>query len=437
MVVLDFLGLLFLVAAVLLWRSKMVGYPSLAEGRPEAWRDGRFVFARSSGRYLRDVVLLAVGLRLAALAALVVTNANRALRLSPDSVKYHVVGMEIAREIRAGHWNWANWVDNGWFQFVGLVYAMVGVHPLVVQLINVAIGSATPVLVYFLARRAFNEERVARIAALLVAVFPSFIYYSCLLLKDPIAIAAFALLALCAVALRQKLEIRWLVGAVVALIIFLGVRDYLLIVGIILLAASLLLVRGHRPVRELARLAAVVVVVGVLTSLLGLGFLGLRYAMASRYFDLDYINQTRMNLGARGSGAIFEDPSQATWGSGLGNDLVAAGAAVFYFFFTLDPTNVGSVRQLMALPEVLGFVIFLPFVFRGMVVTWRQLRATATPLLVFTFGILVVYGSATTNMGALYRWRMQAMPFLLSFLALGVVWRGRGVVFRVLSRWVR
>ena len=44
-------------------------------------------------------------------------------------------------------------------------------------------------------------------------------------------------------------------------------------------------------------------------------------------------------------------------------------------------------------------------------------------------------GSAATNMGAMFRWRMQALPFLLAFLTYGLSLHGRGYFYRLMSRW--
>lgn len=88
----------------------------------------------------------------------------------------------------------------------------------------------------------------------------------------------------------------------------------------------------------------------------------------------------------------------------------------------------------MALPEVVLVVLLLPSLLRGLKYSWRYHRQAALPLMVFAFGLLAVYGSATTNMGAMYRWRMQAMPFLVMFMVVGVYVRGRGLFYRLASR---
>jgi hypothetical protein len=181
-------------------------------------------------------------------------------------------------------------------------------------------------------------------------------------------------------------------------------------------------------------MATMVLLVGSATWAMGFGFLGADYIAQSHYFDLDYINQTRINIGDHGSGAFFSDPSSALWGKDLVGTLKALATAIYFSFISLDLTSLGSVRQLMALPEVLVTVMLLPHLFRGLLQSWRHLRQKTLPLMVFAFGILAVYGSATTNMGAMFRWRMQALPFLLAFLLYGLTLSGRGRLYRLLSK---
>ena len=64
---------------------------------------------------------------------------------------------------------------------------------------------------------------------------------------------------------------------------------------------------------------------------------------------------------------------------------------------------------------------------------WRYHRTAALPILILTFALVTVYGAGTTNMGAMYRWRLQAMPFVAMTVFLGASHWRRGPVFGVLK----
>lgn len=361
------------------------------------------------------------------------TDAIRSLNLSPDSLRYHEEALAIAEEMRGGFFNAPNWIDNGWFQFTGLVYYLFGPNPIYIQLINILLGALTPLVVFRLVLEVYGMEKVARATAILVAFLPSFIYWSCLMLKDPLSIFSLSLLVLAVVRLRRDFNVGALAAMAFSLLVLLGVREYLFFVSVFLIVISYVPVEGRRTAPLLATMTGIVVLIGAATYSAGFGVLGSDYIRQSHYFDLEYINQSRINI-SHGTGAFFDEPEAAVWGESADSTFRALAAAVYFFFVSIDLTQIGSLRQLMALPEVLVFLLLLPSLMRGLSQSWQQARQASLPLAVFAFGLLAVYGSAATNMGAMFRWRMQALPLLLAFMVYGAFVHGRGPVFRALKR---
>ncbi|HEX9919442.1 MAG TPA: glycosyltransferase family 39 protein, partial [Pyrinomonadaceae bacterium] len=56
---------------------------------------------------------------------------------------------------------------------VAAIYTIVGRNSLAVQFFNAVLGAATPVVIYVCSQRIFKNRRVAQLAALLVAFYPS------------------------------------------------------------------------------------------------------------------------------------------------------------------------------------------------------------------------------------------------------------------------
>lgn len=395
---------------------------------------GNTVSGRSGAEFLQRLFILGFTVRLLIVGVLIFTNAIEVLHLSPDSLRYHREGVMIARQMEGGFFNWPNWIDNGWFQFTGFVYYLFGPHPILIQLFNITIGSVTPVVVYHLLKKAYADEFVARWTAVFTAFFPSFVYWSCLMLKDPISIFAITTIVLCLLGIRQSFHVKWLLGLAGSLLIILGVREYLFFVAVFFVVASFIPVSGDKLSNTLIKMALLTVFTGALTYFMGFGVLGIDYMRSSHYFDMDYINSTRVAMGDHGSGAFFEDPGSVLWGGDIGSNVLAAATAIFYFFVSVDLTRLGSHRQLMALPEVLIFLSMLPLLFKGFWVSLKKYPQETLPLLVFTIGLMAVYGSATTNMGAMFRWRMQVLPFFLAFIVFGIVQKNKGFYFNTLRR---
>ena len=382
--------------------------------------------------YLQRLFMLAFSTRAILLTLLVVTNATQEMHLSPDSERYHSVGVLIMREMERGFFNWPNWIDNGWFQFTGFVYFLLGPHQLAVQVLNITLGSLTVVVVFYLALEASRSSQVARISALLVALTPSFIFWSCMAIKDPVAILAMSLLVLCTIKLRQKFHMKWTLLMLLALLVFLGIREYMFFMSIGFIAMSMFLFTPYSLPRSgswigLATLAGA-------PMLFGFGVFGFEYFSNSMYFDIDYINIVRVDMGDHGAGALYGPDNVATWGeSGLFEDFLAFLKGVMFFFVTLNFAEIGSVRQLMALPEVLLMVLLLPYLARGIHWLWLD-RNNSFPILVFCFGVMLMLVSATTNIGALFRWRMQVMPLFVIAMCIGVFYIRRGWLYKVANK---
>ena len=430
----------YLVAGSILWFVICISLASQSLGSrmsvaaTSPLQHGVYKDRRSDRRFSQKLFIGALLARLSIVFVFTATDAIRTLHLSPDSLRYHREGVVIASQMAAGNFNWPNWIDNAWFQFTGFIYYLLAPEPFLIQLINITLGALTPILVYHLVARAYENQQCARWAAILTAFFPSFIYWSCLMLKDSLSIFAMALLVLSLVSIRQKFNVKWLLSIGFTLLVFIGIREYMFFVTIFFILVSFFPVEGKRTGPLIIKLTLLVVLLGAGTYVAGFGILGLDYIKSSHYFDLEYINQSRVNIGDHGSGAFFDDPSQALWGKDITSTLKAAGAAIYFFLVSVDLTRLGSIRQLMALPEVLLTICLIPSLFRGVVYSWRNFRQQSLPLMIFAFGIMAVYSSAATNMGAMFRWRMQAMPFILAFIVLGLVAKGRGKIYQSFKR---
>jgi hypothetical protein len=377
---------------------------------------------------LSRLVLYAFLVRFAVVVLFWLTDAIFILRLSPDSERYHRVGLDIMREMEAGIFNWPNWIDNAWFQFTGLVYYLLWPSSFAIQMINISLSSATVAIAFYLTLAVTNNPQASRITAFLVAFFPSMVYWSCLMLKDTAAVFAMTMLVYGIVMIKRQFEWRWLAMIAVGLLIYLGIREYLFFVSIGLVCVSLVLFPAG-GLLGVGRVIVPVLVLAMVPYLLGYGYFGIDYSRETEYFDLEYINHVRTAMGDHGTGAFYDPGEVRTWGEEPQQDILTALTGIFFFFVTLDLTSVDSTRQIIALPEVLLFLVLIPSMFRGIRTFWAY-RETTFPVLVFAFGVMAVYVVGTTNMGAMFRWKMQIMPLFLMFITVGLLQSGKGVLYR-------
>lgn len=354
--------------------------------------------------------------------------------VSRDSAQFHRVAIDIADRFASGENDWSRWIDDAWPEFVGLVYYLVVPSLLPVMVINAALAGGAAVLTYRVAWMATGVPAVAKASAYALALFPSAVFFQSLPLKE--CAAAFAILSVLYGVLRIRLlriKTGW-TWIAAGLLIIAGLRVYLVPILAACVLVSLLPLRTPRRLTGLF-VPAVCVVLLVSASVYTIRVFNIDVTEyeALQYFDLDKLNRTRASL-SRGSGKIFSEGREAEFGQDTLNDAELALKGVFYFVAGVDPLNVRSGRQLMAIPEMLVLLYCLPFLIIGLTRLWHFDPRAALPLILVTLAIITVYGAGTTNLGAMYRWRLQALPCFFIFTFYGAYHRRKGLLFTLLRR---
>ena len=340
--------------------------------------------------------------------------------LSPDSAKYHRQGLQLAEQYAQDENHWSHWVDDGWRQFVGLVYSLVGPHVTVVQAFNIVLAALTAVLVFRPAMLSTQNVAAARLAGYGFALFPSMVFYTALPLKE--AAAALGLVALCygTVQIVTRNHRGW-IWIAVGFGITAALRLYLVLPCICGIAVCLLF--GFMDWRGLPRWRSLLLSSGAVgAAILGPYFAGFEFKRysATRYFDLQEVNKVRVSL-ADGYARMFDDQMAARFGASPGNDVRNVAKGVYAFLFGIEIGKSKRPRHLAVIPESLFVLASLPFMIIGVVAAWKRHARKMLPVVAFGLMVMIVYVAAATNAGAMLRWRMQAMPFFLVLAAQGSV----------------
>ena len=117
---------------------------------------------------------------------------------------------------------------SGWgmVYLVAAVYGLTGRNMIAVQLMNSVIGAATAVIIYLCAHQVFKNVRVARIAGIAVAFYPSLVLWSAQGLKDGPIVFLLAIAILCTLKLGEKLSVKYIAVLVCALLGLVALRFY-------------------------------------------------------------------------------------------------------------------------------------------------------------------------------------------------------------------
>jgi hypothetical protein len=307
--------------------------------------------------------------------------------------------------------------NRGWYFFVAHYLNIIDTHSqMAVAFINAFFNSLTSCVIYRASRDYFSEK-ASLFAAGAAVIFPGFVAWSSLTLKEPwLIFLEILVFYLSWVAVRDR-KYLLLVPAFFLMLCTYSMRYY---VGYIMVAAMPFLLIGMRTrdPRGIAWKAALGMIV-FYAGATGLGLVTID-VMGIVAENMEIANQFRENIsGARGgegvnSGVILPfDPSTPLGMLGL----VAFGGA--YLLLSPFPWALSG-KQILTLPDVIiWWVLVFGFIIPGIRSAWKNHPGLAVSVLSYLFPLILMYSLLFGNIGLAYRQRAQLMPFFLIFAAAG------------------
>lgn len=306
---------------------------------------------------------------------------------------------------------------SGWGMnsMVALIYAVVGRNMLSVQYFNSVLGAATAPLIFLCAYDVFKNRRVATVAAIGVAFYPSLVLWSCQGLKDGPIVFFLATSILATLKLGQKLTVFYAVVLATSLFGVLAFRFY---VFYMLLAAVMgAFVIGMRAVtaQSLVRQFAIVMFLGLAMMYFGV----MRYAAAQYevYGSLERVQVSRLDLATSAQSGFGRDVDVSTTSGALSS--IPLG--LVYMLFAPFPWQLGSLRQSLTIPEMLIWWTSFPLMILGVWFSLKHRLRQMSSIFIFTSMLTLAYSVFQGNVGTAYRQRAQLLVFYFIFVAVGVV----------------
>ena len=388
----------------------------------------------STKRFIATWLLAGLALRLVLMLVIHFTQIDKSLQLTKDGFLYDRVGVEMSEYLRTG--NSMMWparvtrvVDFGWEYYIGGVYYLFGHQPLLIKLSVVLAGVFVPLIHYRIALLATDDERVARLVLVLSMLFPTQVYYSTLMVRDAIATLGVSLIFLGITEYITRPLSRWLLHLVIGFTIMVLLRSYLAAILAITIPIGFLLA-GLLGSGNSGR--GRILVGGVLIAVFAFGVVsfspGLIAEVDTQFADINYVNKVRRKLN-QGSGAFYRSGNVTEVGTSVTESITSFVVGIYFFFFSINPSSLTSLRQIIAVPEVILVAVGALYSIRGGCVLWRERRYRFIVLMFPTAILTLGYSIATTNGGPLMRWRMQLVGIYLVLAATGLlaarVQRGR------------
>jgi hypothetical protein len=369
---------------------------------------------------------IGLGLRFGLVLMLQATGLERTLKLTKDAFLYDSVGKQIAEHYRTnGGTSWPDRVtgvlDHLYEHFVGLTYYFTDDSMLVVRLINAIAGCLAILATWRMARYVTDADTAYR-CGLWACFFPTQFYYSCLPVRDAHSTLAMTLVFLGMTALTAGGKRTHVLALPLGILLTAGYRTYVATVLFFLvpagLLAAMLLARSQRKSQFLGRAAVLGVIALGVAGPAGMEKLS-STGKAGQVMDMDYWNSTRQKMN-RGSGALYGDDEVPELGKSIIDTAQGVAIGLYFFFVSVNPTEMDSIRQWMAVPEVLIVLYMVPKLYCGFRRIMRYHRFEFIAVLFVAVAITFAYSSVTTNAGPLMRWRLQVANVYIVIAAIGL-----------------
>ncbi len=308
-------------------------------------------------------------------------------------------------------------VGSGWgmVYLVAGVYGLVGRNMLAVQLVNAVLGAVTAVIIYLCAHQVFKNMRVARVAGIAVAFYPSLVLWSSQGLKDGPIVFCLALSILATLKLGEKLSIRYIAALVFALMAVLSLRFYVFYMLCAAIAGAFIIGMQAITATSFARQLSAVLVIGL--ALTYFGVTRSANVQFQEYGNLERVQRSRLDLARSADSGFGRDVDVSTTSGALST--IPMG--MLYLMFAPFPWQVGSLRQSITLPEMIVWWASFPMLVLGLWFAIKYRLRMISPILVFTLMLTLSYSVFQGNVGTAYRQRAQLLVFYFIFVAVGFV----------------
>ncbi len=306
---------------------------------------------------------------------------------------------------------------SGWgmVYVVAAVYGLIGRNMLAVQLMNSVFGAATAVIIFLCAQQVFHNFRVARIAGIAVAFYPSLVLWSAQGLKDGPIVFLLALAILCTLKLGEKLSLKYILVLIGALIGLLALRFYVFYMISAAIAGAFVIGMQQVTATSFARQFTAIILLGL--ALTYVGVTRSASAQFERYGNLQTLQRSRLDL-ARSAESGFGRDVDVSSTSGA---ISTIPMGVLYLLFAPFPWQITSLRQSITLPEMVVWWASFPLLVLGLWFAIKYRLRMISPILIFTVMLTLAYSVFQGNVGTAYRQRAQLLVFYFIFVAVGFV----------------
>ncbi len=306
---------------------------------------------------------------------------------------------------------------SGWgmVYLVAAVYGIVGRNMLAVQFMNSVFGAATAVIVFLIAHHVFKNLRVARLACMAVAFYPSLVLWSSQGLKDGPIVFFLTISILATLKLGEQLSPKYLLILIGSLGALISLRFYVFyMIGVAIVGAFIM---GMQKITATSFLRQFVAIILLGLALTYGGITRSASVQFERYGNMEQLQASRQDQARSADSGFGKDVDVSTTSGALST--IPMG--IVYLLFAPFPWQVTSLRQSITLPEMIIWWASFPLLILGLWFAIKYRLRMISPILIFTVMLTIAYSAFQGNVGTAYRQRAQLLVFYFIFVAVGFV----------------
>jgi len=329
-----------------------------------------------------------------------------------DALYYEYMGRLIAAAWQEGRSIFIPSGNYGYFYWNGLIYYLVGFKPDLVRILNSITSVCIGLNLYFISRK-LGGAKAARISFVLAAYFPSAILWSSLNLKDSLIIFLITLIVKHNLELMESFKLGRVLLMSLLLMALVSLRFYVGILLAVCIALSYIFTATRFLLwQRFVYTMAIFLIAGLALQQMGYGFMGTGFLFSQ---SIETIGEQHQK-GAYGGSAYAGDVSFDSYAAVL--KYLPAG--VFYFLFAPFPwQSIGPLR-IITVPEMIFLYFLYSYLIAGVRHFWRSQRGACLFLILLVVCFGLVYSLGSSNMGGLYRVRLQVIMITFVFISEGL-----------------
>ena len=330
-----------------------------------------------------------------------------------DESGYDRLGNTIAQAWREGY-NPNLYVPAPGFTYLNaIIYFLFGHNVLIVRTFSSFIGALIPIFVYMITKYAYDEDKIAKAASILIAFLPTTLLYSINHYKEVYVIFTLTFTVWALMKLRRRFNVFLLIAVILTWIYLMSMRFYF---GYILLMSAITyIIIGYVPRNQLK-----VTIVCLITCLIIVKLVGHKLSTGFIYNPIDYIQFRYENV--VGSTNVFHSIFSS------GNKIATIPLITLYSFLMpyplwpfLNPYYVSSFDSWLFWIGAVVWYVLMPFSVYGFFLTLKNRNSEMFLLFLISFLTILLLSFSGQGVITAGRIKDSIMPFLMIFAGVGVI----------------